>query len=114
MGKGKQAGEGAPVAGASRRRRARGVERRGDRDPPDPDPHEGVGGVGCGATGSGLGFQGLWDKGVGGLVRPVGPFGLAGRQLGRSPVGGGEGVLCFYFFILSIFLFYFIHLISVL
>ena len=52
---------------------------------PDPDRiGRGSGDVG----GSGLGFQGLWDKGVGGLVRPVGPFGLAGRQLGRSPVGG--------------------------
>ena len=67
--------------------------------------------MGCGATGSGLGFQWLWDKGVGGLVRPVGPFGLAGRQLGRSPVGGVAFsfffgfVFCFLFFMFFIFFF---------
>ena len=62
--------------------------------------------MGCGATGSGLGFQGLWDKGVGGLVRPVGPFGLAGRQLGRSPVGGG----CFLFFLALFSVFFFLSI----
>ena len=78
-----------------------------------------------GSGGSGVWGDGEWVRVSGGygirewgLVRPVGPFGLAGRQLGRSPVGGGllslffSFVFCFIFFIF--FVFYFIVLICVL
>ena len=102
-GEGKQAGEGAPVADASRRRRAREGEGRGDRDSPIQIQAMGVGG---GASGGvvrlGFGFVGGYGEVGGGRLglRPDGPACWAEAQWGLS-------LLPFFVCLFSVFFYYF-------